>query len=58
MDILKSIEEKLPGKINEAGFEGANIVLYTDSEKFFKEGDDDAKILVLLFLAAYSSFYS
>ncbi len=42
MDILKSIEEKLPGKINEAGFEGANIVLYTDNENFFK--DDNGKI--------------
>lgn len=42
MDILKSIEEKLPGKINDAGFEGANIVLYTDNENFFK--DDKGKI--------------
>jgi len=42
MDILKSIEEKLPGKISEAGFEGANIVLYTDNENFFK--DDNGKI--------------
>ena len=42
MDILKSIEEKLPGKVNEASFEGANIVLYTDNENFFK--DDNGKI--------------
>ncbi len=42
MDILKEIEESLPRCITEAGFEGANIVLYTDNEKFFK--DDEGKI--------------
>src|SRR3989339_1773556 len=41
-DILKTITEKLHGKITEANFEGANIVLYTDNEKFFK--DDEGKI--------------
>ena len=42
MDILKTILDKLGGNINEASFEGANIVLYTDNEKFFK--DDGGKI--------------
>ena len=43
MDILKNITSKLEGKITEAGFEGANIVLYTDNEKFFKEGEGKIK---------------
>ena len=30
-DILKQIIEKLPGKIVDASFEGANIVLYTNN---------------------------
>ncbi len=42
MDILKTILDDLRGQITEAGFEGANIVLYTDNEKFFK--DDNGKI--------------
>jgi len=42
MDILKQITDTLPGCINEASFEGANIVLYTDNEKFFK--NDEGKI--------------
>ena len=42
MDILKTILDKLGGNINEASFEGANIVLYTDNENFFK--DDGGKI--------------
>lgn len=46
MDILKTITEKLGGKITEAGFEGANIVLYTDNERFFKEGESDIKKIV------------
>jgi len=46
MDILKTIKEKLEGKITEAGFEGANIVLYTDNEKFFKEGEGKIKEIV------------
>jgi len=46
MDILKNIIEKLHGKINEASFEGANIVLYTDNEKFFKEGEGKIKEIV------------
>jgi hypothetical protein len=42
MNILKNITEKLHGNITEANFEGANIVLYTNNEKFFK--DDKGKI--------------
>ena len=42
MDILKTITEELRGEIKEASFEGANIVLYTDNERFFK--DDNGKI--------------
>ena len=46
MDILKQITDKLSGKITEAGFEGANVVLYTDNEKFFKEGETQVKSIV------------
>jgi len=46
MDILKNIIEKLHGDISEASFEGANIVLYTDNEKFFKEGESKIKEIV------------
>jgi uncharacterized protein len=46
MDILKTITEKLPGLVNEASFEGANIVVYTDNEKFFTEGDSKIKEIV------------
>ncbi len=46
MDILKFITEKLHGKIKEANFEGANIVLYTDNELFFKEGEPKIKEIV------------
>jgi hypothetical protein len=45
-DILKHITEKLRGNITEANFEGANIVLYTNNEKFFKEGESQIKELV------------
>ncbi|MCX6749812.1 MAG: beta-CASP ribonuclease aCPSF1 [Candidatus Pacearchaeota archaeon] len=45
-DILKHITEKLHGSVTEANFEGANIVLYTDNEKFFKEGEPKIKELV------------
>jgi len=45
-DILKHITEKLHGSVTEANFEGANIVLYTDNEKFFKEGEPRIKELV------------
>lgn len=46
MDILKNITEKLNGKVTEANFEGANIVLYTDNEKFLKEGEGQIKEIV------------
>ena len=46
MDILKHITDNLQGSITEANFEGANIVLYTDNEKFFKEGESKVKELV------------
>jgi len=46
MDILKVIKDKLHGKIKEANFEGANIVLYTDNEIFFKEGESKIKEIV------------
>lgn len=41
-EILQTITDKLHGEISEASFEGANIVLYTKNEKFFK--DDGGKI--------------
>jgi len=46
MDILKNIIEQLRGNIKEANFEGANIVLYTDNENFFCEGEGKIKELV------------
>ncbi len=42
LEILKNITDRLPGLIHEANFEGANIVLYTRNENFFK--DDGGKI--------------
>ena len=46
MDILKNIKEKLHAPITDASFEGANIVLYTDNEKFFREGEGKIKKIV------------
>ncbi len=46
MDILKSIKERLHGNITDASFEGANIVLYTSNEKFFKEDEGKIKEIV------------
>jgi len=46
MDILKHITERLHGNITEANFEGANIVLYTDNENFFREGGSQIKEIV------------
>ncbi len=46
MDILKNIKERLNENITDASFEGANIVLYTDSEKFFREGEGKIKKIV------------
>jgi predicted metal-dependent RNase len=45
-DILKNIKEELPKIINDAIFEGANIVIYTEDGKFLKEGDDAVKAIV------------
>jgi KH/beta-lactamase-domain protein len=45
-DILKSIKEQLNAKITDANFEGANIVLYTDNENFFREGEGKMKEIV------------
>jgi uncharacterized protein len=45
-DILKEITDSLPKVINESCFEGANIVLYTDSVDFFISGEDQIKSLV------------
>ena len=47
MDILKNILDELPkDAVSSAGFEGANIVLYTDNEKFFLEGEPKIKAVV------------
>ncbi len=46
MDILKTITSQLSGNVTEAGFEGANIVLYTDNENFFKTGGSKIKEIV------------
>ena len=46
MDILKKITEQLHENITDATFEGANIVLYTDNAKFFKEGESKIKEIV------------
>ncbi|MFW5847223.1 MAG: beta-CASP ribonuclease aCPSF1 [Nanoarchaeota archaeon] len=46
MDILKTITDKLRGKIREASFEGANIVVYTDNENFFKDDHGSVKEIV------------
>src|SRR3989338_9400504 len=45
-DILKTIKEELPGKITDAVFEGANIVLYTEDKDFIKNGDEYIKEVV------------
>ncbi|VVB83952.1 Ribonuclease J [uncultured archaeon] len=46
MDILKNITEQLHGNVTEASFEGANIVVYTDNAKFFREGESTIKEIV------------
>ncbi|PIN91771.1 beta-CASP ribonuclease aCPSF1 [Candidatus Pacearchaeota archaeon CG10_big_fil_rev_8_21_14_0_10_31_9] len=45
-DILKSITDDLPKVIKDAGFEAANIVLYTDNVVFFKDSESQIKELV------------
>ncbi len=45
--ILKEIMKHLPdGKVSEAGFEGANIVLYTKDKKFFLDNEGVIKKIV------------
>jgi hypothetical protein len=46
MDILKQITEQLHENVTDASFEGANIVLYTDNAKFFREGETKIKEIV------------
>ena len=46
MRILDEITAELPKVICDAGFEGANIVLYTDNSVFFKESDKKIRELV------------
>lgn len=46
MDILATIKERLGQKVTDECFESANIVLYTDNEKFFKEGEAKVKEIV------------
>ena len=46
-DILKDIQKELPKSVvSSANFEGANIVLYTDSPNFFLEGESSVKEVV------------
>lgn len=46
-DILKDVIKELPrGVVSSANFEGANIVLYTDSPNFFQEGEPSIKEIV------------
>jgi len=46
LEILKNITDRLPGLIQEANFEGANIVLYTKNQNFFIEGESRIKEIV------------
>jgi predicted metal-dependent RNase len=46
LEILRNITERLHGEVSEASFEGANIVLYTKNENFFKEGTSKIKEIV------------
>lgn len=45
-DILKSVKDELPKVINDALFEGANIVLYTNDKEFFKNGEQKVRAAV------------
>ena len=46
LEILTNIIERLHGEVSEASFEGANIVLYTKNENFFKNGEGKIKEIV------------
>lgn len=45
-NILKEIKTRLGGEICEAGFEGANIVLYTANAQFFRNSDRQIREVV------------
>lgn len=45
-DILKVILEELPKVIENASFEGANIVLYTSDKEFFLKGEEKIREIV------------
>lgn len=45
-DILKNITKELPDHVTEAGFEGANIVLYTENKEFFLTAEEKIKEIV------------
>ena len=46
-DILRDIIKELPKSVvSSANFEGANIVLYTDSPNFFQEGESKIREIV------------
>src|SRR3989344_3469765 len=46
LEILKNITERLHGEVSEASFEGANIVVYTKNENFFKNDGGKIKEIV------------
>jgi uncharacterized protein len=46
MEILDTITNRLGGLVKEANFEGANIVVYTEDENFFKTGEPRIKEIV------------
>ncbi len=46
MEILETITNRLGGLVKEANFEGANIVVYTEDENFFKSGEPRIKEIV------------
>ncbi len=46
LEILKNITDRLHGEISESTFEGANIVLYTKNENFFKNDGGKIKEIV------------
>ena len=46
LEILTNIIKRLHGEVSEASFEGANIVLYTKNEKFFKNDEGKIKEIV------------
>ena len=45
-DIINSILKELPDVIENASFEGANIVLYTKDKEFFLDSEEKIKAIV------------